>query len=75
MYTTIGMAAGTAKTSQDGKQWVKVEYFTFGNIVNNPTKRYQYFNKPMKKTRYIRFVITETAGSNQTIGASEWEVF
>lgn len=75
MYTTIDMAVGIAKTSQDGKQWVKAEDFTFGNIVNNPTKRYQYFNKLIKEVRYIRFVITETAGSNQAVGAAEWEVF
>ena len=68
-------AAGYVETSQDGKQWVKAEDFTFGNIVNNPTKRYHYFNKPIKKARYIRIVITETAGSNQAVGAAEWEVF
>ncbi len=72
----VGMAAaGYVETSQDGKQWVKAEDFTFGNIVNNPTKRYHYFNKPIKKARYIRIVITETAGSNQAAGAAEWEVF
>lgn len=72
----VGMAAaGYVETSQDGKQWVKAEDFTFGNIVNNPTKRYQYFNQPIKGVRYIRFIITGTAGSNQAVGAAEWEVF
>lgn len=72
----VGMAAaGYVETSQDGKQWVKAEDFTFGNIVNNPTRRYQYINHPIKEVRYIRFVITETAGSNQAVGAAEWEVF
>lgn len=72
----VGMAAaGYVETSQDGKQWAKTEDFTFGNIVYNPTRRYQYFNHPIKEVRYIRFVITETAGSNQAVGAAGWEVF
>lgn len=72
----VGMAtAGYVETSQDGQRWTKAGDFTFGNIVNNPTKRYQYFNQPVKGVRHVRVTITETAGSEQTVGAAEWEVF
>lgn len=44
---------GEIKISRDGKSWKVLEGFEFGNLINDPTSRRHYFNKPVK-TRYIR---------------------
>lgn len=48
------MDKGTVWVSQDGKKWQRVEQFAFGNLVNDPTQRFHYFEKPVE-ARYIRF--------------------
>ena len=68
------MAAGTVEVSNDGKHWKKVEDFAFGNLVNDPTKRYCYFKKAMKG-RYFRLVTTEIAGNGRMASMAELDVF
>lgn len=68
------MAAGTVEVSNDGKRWKKVEDFAFGNLVNDPTKRYCYFEKAVKG-RYFRLVTTEIAGNGHTASMAELDVF
>jgi len=58
------MEAGVFKISNDGNTWKEVESFTFGNIINDPTKRYHYFEKAVK-ARYIRI---EASGTSKTGG-------
>ena len=46
---------GVIKMSLDGKYWQFAEDFEFGNIVNDPTKRYHYFKKAIK-SKYIKII-------------------
>lgn len=68
------MAVGTVEVSNDGKHWKKVEDFAFGNLVNDPTKRYCYFKKAVKG-RYFRLVTTEIAGNGRMASMAELDVF
>ena len=71
----IGMAsAGSVLVSKDGKKWTKAEDFVFGNLVNDPTKRYLYFSKPVKKVRYVRVEVTETVGHSRSVGVAELDL-
>ena len=47
------IANGIIKVSDDGKSWTEVECFEFGNIINDPSKRYHYFKKTIS-ARYVR---------------------
>ena len=40
-----GVTKGTFKVSDDGKNWRTVESFEFGNLINDPSKRYHNFRK------------------------------
>lgn len=40
-----GVTRFVVKISDDGKQWDAVESIEFGNLVNDPTKRFHYFKK------------------------------
>ena len=72
----VGMAAaGYVETSPDGQQWTKAEDFVFGNLVNDPTKRYLHFNRPVEGVRHVRLVVTEITGGGRSVGAAEWDVF
>lgn len=51
--TKIGIVAGTISVSDDGKSWSKAGDFEFGNLINDPSKRYQYLDKPVS-ARYVR---------------------
>lgn len=62
-----GVTKGTFKVSDDGKNWRTVESFEFGNLINDPSKRYHYFKKSVS-ARYVRFDITEMAQGQFTIG-------
>ena len=68
------IAAGRFEISTDGKAWKKVEDFTFGNLVNDPTKRYHYFKKAVK-ARYIRLVATEVTSGADFATMAELDIF
>ncbi|MBP3517463.1 MAG: alpha-L-fucosidase [Parabacteroides sp.] len=61
-----GVTKGTFKVSDDGKNWRTVESFEFGNLINDPSKRYHYFKNPVS-ARYVRFDMTEMAQEQFTI--------
>ncbi len=61
---------GLIKTSTDGKTWKTLESFTFGNLINDPTKRTHYFKNPVK-TRYIRIESDVIAGGGKTAAIAE----
>ena len=68
------ITGGTVEVSSDGKQWSKAGDFTFGNLVNDPTRRFHYFKEKVEG-RYLRIVITSTEGGSRTLSMAELDVF
>lgn len=68
------MAKGVIRFSNDGKNWQGAEAFEFGNLINDPTKRYHYFNTAVK-ARYVRIEATEMAGDSEIVTAAEMDLF
>ena len=52
--------AGTLSASTDGKRWTEVGRFDFGNLVNDPTRRYQAL-RPAAGVRYVRIRSAQVA--------------
>ena len=44
---------GTIQVSDDGKNWKATESFEFGNLKNDPTRRFHYFKQPVN-ARFVR---------------------
>lgn len=69
-----GVSKGTIKVSDDGKNWREVEQFEFGNLINDPSKRYHYFKKAVS-ARYVRIDVKEMVvgdgGGQLTLGEIE----
>ena len=55
-----GVTKIVVKASNDGKQWKTVESVEFGNLVNDPTKRFHYFKETIP-ARYVRIEPTVMA--------------
>ncbi|WP_455674000.1 alpha-L-fucosidase [Phocaeicola sp.] len=68
------MAKGRILTSNDGKSWKKAEEFEFGNLINDPTKRFHYFKNAVK-TRYVRIEATEIAANGKVVAIAEIDLF
>lgn len=68
------IAKGTIKISLDGKIWKEIDTFEFGNLINDPTKRYHYFKQEVK-TRYIRMEVTEIAANGNVAAVAELDFF
>ena len=68
------MAKGILQISDNGKDWTKVEDFEFGNLINDPVKRYHYFKNPVK-SRYIRIEATEIAANGKVVTVAEIDLF
>lgn len=64
------MASGEIQISENGATWDTVEKFEFGNLINDPTPRTHYFEKPVT-TRYIRLLVTGIAGVEKYVTISE----
>lgn len=64
------MASGEIQISENGATWDTVEKFEFGNLINDPTPRTHYFEKPVI-TRYIRLLVTGIAGVEKYVTISE----
>lgn len=67
------MAKGVIKVSDDGKNWKEAERFEFGNLINDPTKRYHYFKNPVT-TRYVRIEATEIAANGKVVTIAELDL-
>lgn len=67
------MAKGVIKVSDDGKNWKEAERFEFGNLINDPTKRYHYFKNPVT-TRYVRIEATEIAANGKVVAIAELDL-
>lgn len=68
------MAKGNILVSADGKDWQEIEEFEFGNLINDPTKRYHYFKNAVK-TRYVRIEATEIAADGKATAIAEIDLF
>lgn len=68
------MAKGIVKVSDDGKSWKEVESFEFGNLINDPSKRFHYFKQPVS-TRYVRIEATEIAANGKVVAVAELDLF
>ena len=68
------MSKGILKTSSDGKSWKEAGRFEFGNLINDPTKRY-YYLKDKVNARYVRIETTEVAAGNKSVAAAEVDLF
>ena len=62
--------SGIIKISTDGKSWKVKENFEFGNLINSPTRREHYFDRPVK-ARYIRIESTVIAGDKRNASIAE----
>jgi len=65
---------GVFKISDDGKSWRDASVFEFGNLINDPSKRYHNFNTPVT-ARYIRIEATTIAGGGNTMSMAELDIF
>ena len=65
---------GVFKISDDGKTWRESSVFEFGNLINDPTKRYHNFKTPVT-TRYIRIEAITIAGDGNTMSIAELDLF
>ena len=61
---------GIIKISQDGKSWKVFEKFEFGNLINDPSPRRHYFDKPIK-TRYVMIQSDVIAGNGKSAAIAE----
>lgn len=74
-YTKKMLAKGALQISTDGKHgWSTVQDFYFGNLINDPTKRYDYLNEPVK-SRFVRVLIKEASDLGETIYVGELDLF
>lgn len=68
------IAKGTVSVSADGSGWAKVTDFELGNLVNDPSKRYVYFDKPVTG-RYVRIDVKAMEHNDNIATAAEFDVF
>ena len=69
------MAAGELLVSLDGKEWTSAGTFEFGNLVNDPSKRYHLLSRPVE-ARYVRFRATALAPADSNAATvAELDVF
>lgn len=68
------IAKGVIKVSDDGKTWKEVDTFEFGNLINDPSKRYHYF-KTATTAQYVRLEATEIAANGKVATAAELDLF
>lgn len=65
---------GIIQMSEDGKTWTTIDHFEFGNLINDPTKRYHYFQKAVI-TRFVRMEATQIAAKSEVISVAEFDLF
>lgn len=68
------ISKGIVEVSIDGNKWEKIDTFYFGNLINDPTKRYHYFSKETN-ARYIRLSVTETADKVNKASIAEIDIY
>lgn len=64
---------GEIYVSENGKNWVLVEGFAFGNLINDPTERRHQFSTPVD-ARFVKLKATQIARSHRYAGIAELEL-
>ena len=59
---------GRVYVSNDAQNWEKAGEFSFGNMINDPSRRFHYFTSPLR-ARYVRMEALETAGGEKLVVA------
>ncbi len=59
---------GRVYVSNDAQNWEKTGEFSFGNMINDPSRRFHYFTSPLH-ARYVRVEALETAGEEKLVMA------
>lgn len=65
---------GSIWISNDGKKWKKVGSFEFGNLINDPQKRFHFFKKTAT-SRFIRIDAEQIAANGDFATAAEVDFF
>ena len=60
--------------SDDNQHWKKTDDFYFGNLINDPTKRYHRFLRP-QEARYVRIDLVEAADGSDRVSIAELDLF
>ena len=60
--------------SNDGKNWKEVERFEFGNLINDPSKRYHHFKQTVK-ARYVQVEAAEIAARTEAAALAGIDIF
>lgn len=68
------ITGGTVEVSSDGKNWNRVGAFTFGNLENDPTKRFHYFKEKVEG-RYFKITVTSVEGESKAMSMAEFDIF
>ncbi len=68
------ISKGVVQVSNDGKTWKEAGRFTFGNLINDPTKRYNYLPASVK-ARYLRIDVSEIAAGKNEASIAELDIF
>ena len=66
--------AGIIRISNDGKNWKEVERFEFGNLINDPSKRYHHFKQTVK-ARYVQVEAAEIAARTEAAALAGIDLF
>lgn len=66
------LAKGTFEVSADGQNWTMVEAFEFGNLINDPSKRFHRFAKPVE-AKFVRIKSTEITGGGDLLSVAEFD--
>ena len=61
---------GVVEVSSDGEHWKNAGTFVFGNLLNDPTRRTFFFDRPLTFS-YLRIVSLEGTQGNPYAGAAE----
>ncbi len=67
------MTKGVVQSSRDGRTWDKVGAFEFGNLLNDPTKRYWYFPHSCV-ARYLHVHASEVSGEGTCLTMEDVDV-
>ncbi|MFV0483260.1 MAG: alpha-L-fucosidase [Bacteroidales bacterium] len=68
------MLKGTIKVSKDNKTWTDAGSFEFGNLINDPSKRFYHFDKTVD-ARFVRIEAGETTENADVVIIAELDLF
>ncbi|TXH20783.1 MAG: alpha-1,3/4-fucosidase [Chitinophagaceae bacterium] len=68
------MAKGKVEMSNDGERWIPAGSFSFGNLINDPSKRKFFFEKPVSG-KFVRITAIETANGSNSVSIAELDFY